>query len=192
MYHHGFYPYGTYHPPGSPVPTMAHDGQLYGAQHYQYPAPYYQPQAPNGGTYVPSQATAPQGEVSTSVAADQVPLSVAAAKGNTNNLINSGNLNGINAPKALRPSNPNSSLNSNGLYGRASLPTGAPSSGYQDPRFGFDGTRSSFPLTDAFSDGQSKNVANVGFSAPVSHANNFQSGRNQNFSPIPQLMVCNI
>lgn len=191
MYHHSFgYPYGTYHPPGSPVPTMGHDGQLYGPQHYQYPSPYYQPQAPNGGPYVPSQATAPQGEISTSVAADQVPLSVEAAKGNTNNLVNSGNVNGINAPKALRPGIPNSSLNSNGLYGRASLPTGVPSSGYQDPRFGFDGTRSSIPPTETFSDGKTRNVASVGFSAPVSQVNNFPSGRNQNFRPIPHLMVC--
>lgn len=189
IYHHGFgYPYGTYPPPGSPVPTMGHDGQLYGPQHYQYPTPYYQPQAPNGGPYAPSQVTAPQGDVSTSVAPDHVPLSVEAAKGNTNNLVNGGNVNGNNGPKALRPSHQNSSLSSNGSYGRASLPTGVPSSGYQDPRFGFDGTRSLIPSADMFSDGQSKHVASVGFSSPVSHANNFPSGRNQNFRPIPQLM----
>ena len=59
IYHHGFgYPYRTYPPPGSPVPTMGHDGQLYGLQHYQYSTPYYQPQAPNGGPYALNQATA--------------------------------------------------------------------------------------------------------------------------------------
>ncbi|XP_019076515.1 YTH domain-containing protein ECT2-like [Vitis vinifera] len=170
IYHHGFgYPYRTYPPPGSPIPTMGHDGQLYGPQHYRYPTPYYQPQAPN-------------------VTVDQVPLSIEAAKGNTNNLVNGGNVNGNNGPKALRPSHQNSSLSSNGSYGRTSLPTGVPSSGYQDPRFGFDGTRSLIPLADMFSDGQSKYVVSVGFSSPVSHANNFPSRRNHNFHPIPQLM----
>ena len=94
----------------------------------------------------------------------------------------------LNLPKALRPSHQSSSLSSNGSYGRASLPTGVPSLGYQDPRFGFDGTRSLIPLADMFSDGQSKHVANVGLSSPISHANNFPSGRNQNFCPVPQLM----
>ena len=94
----------------------------------------------------------------------------------------------LNLPKALRPSHQSSSLSSNGSYGRASLPTGVPSLGYQDPRFGFDGTRSLIPLADMFSDGQSKHVANVGLSSPISHANNFPSGRNQNFCLVPQLM----
>ena len=94
----------------------------------------------------------------------------------------------LNLPKALRPSHQSSSLSSNGSYGRASLPTGVPSLGYQDPRFGFDGTRSLIPLADMFSDGQSKHVPSVGLSSPISHANNFPSGRNQNFCPVPQLM----
>ena len=60
IYHHGFgYPYRTYPPPDSPILTMGHDGQLYGPQHYQYPTPYYQPQAPNGGPNAFNQATAP-------------------------------------------------------------------------------------------------------------------------------------
>ena len=39
MYHHGYgyAPYGPYPPVGSPVPTVGHDGQLYGPQHYQCP-----------------------------------------------------------------------------------------------------------------------------------------------------------
>ena len=143
IYHYGFgCPYRTYPPLSSPVPTTGHDGWLYEPQHYQYPTSYYQPQAPNGGPYALRQATAPQEDVSISVAVDQVPLSVEATKGNTNNLVNDGNVNGNYGPKALRPSHQNSSFSSNGSYGRASLPTDVPSSGYQDPRFGFDGTRS--------------------------------------------------
>ncbi|RVX11672.1 hypothetical protein CK203_015778 [Vitis vinifera] len=56
-----------------------------------------------------------------------------ATKGNTNNLVNDGNVNGNYGPKALRPSHQNSSFSSNGSYGRASLPTDVLSSGYQDP-----------------------------------------------------------
>ena len=97
-------------------------------------------------------------------------------------------MNGNNRPKPLRPSHQNSSLSSNGSYGRTSLPTGVPYSGYQDPRFGFDGTRSLIPLAYMFFNGQSKYVVSVGFSSPVSHANNFPSRRNHNFRPIPQLM----
>lgn len=188
IYQHGFgYPYGTYPPPGSPVPTMGHDGQLYGPQHYQYPSYYHHPHAPNGGPYAPSQATAPQGDVSTSVAVDQVPLSIEASKGNTTNLLSSGNVNGNNGIKSFRSIHQNSSLSSNGSYGRVSLPTVVPSSGHQDPRFGFEGTQLSIPLAD----GQSKHFSSVGFSSPISHVNNFPSGRNQNFRPFPQMMVCN-
>ncbi|MFS8006017.1 hypothetical protein Hanom_Chr13g01244301 [Helianthus anomalus] len=42
---YGYAPYGPYSPAGSPVPTTGHDGQLYGAQQYQYPSPYFQPVA---------------------------------------------------------------------------------------------------------------------------------------------------
>ncbi|KAL6312729.1 hypothetical protein AAG906_015126 [Vitis piasezkii] len=70
---------------------------------------------------------------------------------NTNNLVNDGNVNGNNGPKALRSSHQNSSLSSNGSYGRASLPISVPSLGYRDPRFGFDGTRSLIPLAYMFS-----------------------------------------
>ncbi|KAL6976962.1 hypothetical protein U1Q18_025750 [Sarracenia purpurea var. burkii] len=55
MYHHGYgyAPYGPYSPAGSPVPTMGHNGQLFGAQHYQYPTPFFQTLTPttNGSSY---------------------------------------------------------------------------------------------------------------------------------------------
>ena len=48
MYHngYGYAPYGPYSPAASPVPTMGHDGHLYGAQSYQYPTPYFQSLTP--------------------------------------------------------------------------------------------------------------------------------------------------
>ncbi|GFY99004.1 evolutionarily conserved C-terminal region 2 [Actinidia rufa] len=81
MYHHGygFAPYGPYSPAGSPVPNMGHDGQLYGAQHYQYP--YLQPLTPNSAPYNPTSAAPPRGESPTPEAADQTPLPVDAIDG---------------------------------------------------------------------------------------------------------------
>lgn len=177
MYGYGYAPYGAYPPPGSPVPSMGHDGQLYGPQHYQYPTPYYQPPMPTSGAYTPNNQPneSGQGDVSTSVAADQAPLSVEAAKGNPKGVSNNG-------PKPLRPSSyQNSSLSSNGSYGRGGS---VPSLGNQDPRFGFDGTRSPNSWLDAplFSDGQTKHATNNTISY-LSHAN-----RSQNLRPLPQLM----
>lgn len=89
VYHHGYgyAPYAPYSPAGSPVPTMGNDGQLYGPQHYQYP-PYFQPLTPSSGPFTPTPAVHPQGEISTSVAADQKPLSVDTANGNSNGVTN--------------------------------------------------------------------------------------------------------
>ncbi|XP_042517804.1 YTH domain-containing protein ECT4-like [Macadamia integrifolia] len=191
MYHHGYgyAPYGPYSPAGSPVPTMGHDGQLYGPQHYQYPAPYYQPPTPPSGPYTPNQPTVPRGDVSTSVASEQVPLPVETAKGNSNGIAN-GNVDGNNTSGPLRPSYQNSSLNSNGSYLRGVLPGGIPASGYQDPRFGFDGMRSAAPWLDSpiFSDGQPRPVTSSSVSSTVSHISNGPSGRNLNLRPVPHLM----
>ncbi|KAL3020648.1 hypothetical protein AAZX31_05G155500 [Glycine max] len=100
LYHHGYgyAPYGPYSPAGSPVPTMGNDGQLYGPQHYQYP-PYFQPLTPTSAPFTPTPAVLPQGEVSTSVAADQKPLPVDAANGNSNGVVNGGNAKGYQDPR---------------------------------------------------------------------------------------------
>ncbi|KAJ4979035.1 hypothetical protein NE237_009815 [Protea cynaroides] len=191
MYHHGYgyAPYGPYSPANSPVPTIGHDGQLYGPQHYQYPAPYYQPPTPPSGPYTPNQSTVPQGDVSTSIASEQVPLPVETAKGNSNGFA-SGNVDGNNSSGPLRPSYQNSSLNSNGSYMRGVLPGGIPASGYQDPRFGFDGMRSPIPWVDGpvFSDGQPRPVTSSSVSSTVSHISNVPPVRNQNLHPVPHLM----
>ncbi|KAI3716483.1 hypothetical protein L1987_67394 [Smallanthus sonchifolius] len=71
VYGYGYASYGPYSPAGTPVPTPAHDGQLYGAQHYQYPSPYFQPM---------TQVTVPpKGDIFRSVAIGQPPLTVDAA-----------------------------------------------------------------------------------------------------------------
>ena len=95
VYHHGYgyAPYGPYSPAGSPVPAMGNDGQLYGPQHYQYP-PYFQPLTPTSGPFTPTPAVPPQGEVPTSVAAEQKPLPVEAANANSNGVTNGGSTKG--------------------------------------------------------------------------------------------------
>ncbi|XXG62015.1 hypothetical protein AAC387_Pa05g0473 [Persea americana] len=68
MYHLecGYPPYGAYPPAGSLVPTIGHDGLLYGLQHYQYATHYYQQPTTTDGTY--SLAPTPIGDLSTSIA----------------------------------------------------------------------------------------------------------------------------
>lgn len=187
MYHHGYgySPFGPYSPAGSPVPTIGHDGQLYGPQHYQYGAPYYQPPTTPNGPYTPS--LTPKGDVSTSVAADQAPLPVETGNGNSNAIANGG-VNGSNGSAPLKPGSQNGSLMSNGSYGRGVIPGSVPASSYQDPRFGFDGMRSPIPWLDGpiFSDGQPRPATSS--SVPSAISNN-PSARNQSLRPPPHLMV---
>ncbi|XP_057501250.1 YTH domain-containing protein ECT4-like isoform X3 [Actinidia eriantha] len=175
MYHLGYnYPsYGTCHPPGSPVPTMGHDGQLYGPQHYQYHT-YYQPSAPTSASFNSNQAEAPHVGVSTTTIANQVSLPVEAAKMNQRSV--------SYVSKPLRPNHQNLSLGSNSSHGRGGLPTGITSSGYEDRRFASSGIHSSNPWLDApiLPDWKSKH-------APLSHGNNFPSGRNQNLRPFSHI-----
>lgn len=193
MYHHGYgyASYGPYSPAASPVPTMGNDGQLYGPQHYQYP-PYFQPLTPTSGPYTPSPAATPQSEVSTSIAADQKPLPVETANGNSNGIANGGGVKGNNGSGPLKPAYQNSSFNSNGSYGRGALPGRVPTTGYQDPRFVFDGLHSPIPWLDGplFSDGQPRPVSSTTITSSISNGNNFPSSRNQNYRPNSQFMVC--
>ncbi|KAJ0982552.1 hypothetical protein J5N97_010807 [Dioscorea zingiberensis] len=190
MYHHGYgyAPYSPYPSPGSPVPTMGHDGQLYGAQHYQYPAQYYQPPTPPLTSGTPNQPATSQGEVSTTVATEKPAATLdTTTKGNSNGIAN-GKPNGLSVSVQPRANHQNSSLPSNGSYGRGVLPGGIPS-GYQDPRFGFDGMRSPVPWYDAPAfDGQQRIPTTSSTPSAVSHVANNTSGRNQNLHPLPHLM----
>lgn len=169
MYHqgYGYTPYGTYLSPNSPVPTMGDAGQLYGAQHYQYLGPFYRPSTSTSPLYPPNQASPSQGEVPSSATADKVPFSVGTTAANPNNIVNAGSVNKNNRPKPFRPNNQNLSSNLNGSYKRGGLLAGYPSSGYHDPRFGYDGFQSPIPWFDAsiFSDGQSGHATGAGYPA---------------------------
>ncbi|KAF5937304.1 hypothetical protein HYC85_024810 [Camellia sinensis] len=192
MYHHGYgyAPYSPYSPAGSPVPTMGHDGQLYGAQHYQYPPQYFQPLTPTSMPYTPTPAAPSKGEIPNSAAADQTPLSVETANGNSNGIANSGGVKGNNGSAPTKHTYQNSSFNTNASYGRGGLPGGIPALGFQDPRFGFDGLRSPIPWLDGtiFSDGQPRPVTSTSMVSSISHANNSPASRNQNYRPHSHLM----
>lgn len=170
---YSYAPYGPYSPAGSPVPTVGHDGQLYGAQHYQYPSPYFQPITPTSGPTIP-----PKGEITTTASADQPPLPLDTANGNSNGIVNG--VKGTNGQNPRPTQYQNSNFNTNGSsYGRGAQ------NGYQDPRYGFDGVHSPIPWLDSplYSDGQARNNSNI---APVS--NNGVASRNQNLRPHSHLM----
>ena len=180
---YGYMPYGAYSVPSSPLPAMGHDGQLHALQEYHYPSPYYQPPLQT------SQANVSQLEVSTSGVGDQASLSIETNKGNSSTIASGGGLSGNNGSGSLKSTFKSSSLNPNASYKRGGLPTGNLSQGYQDPRFSYDGIQSTIPWLDMSmsSNGQSKHVANSGFS---SYTNNLSSGRNQSLHPFPHVVVC--
>ncbi|XP_022147617.1 uncharacterized protein LOC111016499 isoform X2 [Momordica charantia] len=188
MYHHsyGYGPYGPYSPAASPVPSMGNDGQLYGPQHYQYP-PYFQPLTPTSGPYTPSPTTVPQsqGDISTSAATEQKPLPVETANPNGTALANGGGTKGNNGTAPIKSTYQNSAYGSNVSYARGAMPGHIPTSGYQDPRYGFDGLRSSFPWSDGplYSDGQSRLVNSSTINSSITNANNMPSSRNPNYRP---------
>ena len=74
----------------------------------------------------------------------------------------------------VKPTYPNTPFNSNDSYGTGALPGGVPASGYQDPRFGFDGLRSPLPWLDGpgpvFSD--PRPVTSTSITLTISNANN--------------------
>nr|XP_043626631.1 YTH domain-containing protein ECT4-like [Erigeron canadensis] len=160
-------PYGPYSPAASPVPTAGHDGQLFGAQHYQYPSPYF-PQM--------TQTVPPKGDISRSAASGQPPLTVGTAGGIPNSTMkaNPGSV-------SVRPATyQNSAYNGSGSYGRGSQ------NSYQDPRYAFDGVRSPVSWLDAsmYSSGLPRNTTNT---TPLSNATGFAS-KNQNIHPNTHLV----
>jgi len=159
MYHngYGYATYGPYSPAASPVPTLGQDGQLYGAQHYQYPTPYFQSMTPTNAQYPTPDATM-KGVIAVTKATDQAALSVDSTNAKSNGIANSGGAKG----NVARPTYQNSSFNANGSYGRGA---------YQDPRFGFDGLLSPIPWLDN------------PMASSVTNGNSIPSSRNQNFRP---------
>ncbi|KAL3616383.1 hypothetical protein CASFOL_039773 [Castilleja foliolosa] len=185
MYHgYGYAPYAPYSPAATPVPTLGHDGQMYGAQAYQYPTPYFQSMTPTSGPY-PTPVAPAKGEIAASAAADQAPLSVDSTNSKSNPIVNTGGGKGINGTAPVRSTYQNSSYNVNGSYGRATLHGGIPASGYQDPRYGFDGFQSPIPWLESpyFSDGQPRPVTSSSMTSSVANGNGYSASRNQNYRP---------
>ncbi|KAL6511538.1 hypothetical protein OROMI_034701 [Orobanche minor] len=185
LYHHGYgyAPYSPYSPAATPVPTVGHDGQLYGAQPYQYPTPYFQSLTPTSAPYHTPSAPAKDG-IATSAAADQAPLSVDSTNSKSNGITNSGVAKGNNGAAPVRAAYQNSSFNVNVSYGRGSFSGGLPASGYQDPRYGFDGYQSPIPWLESpyYTNGQPRHVTSSSMTSSVAKGNG-PASRNQNFGP---------
>lgn len=186
VYHHGYgyAPYSPYPSPGSPVPTLGHDGQLYGAQQYQYSGPFYQRPTEPSTPYTLNQPPTSRAEISASASANQPALSLDATKANSS--IAHGNANRSSLSASLRASRQNSSLASNHSYGKGALSSGR-SSGYQDPWFGYDAAGLPFTWFDG-PGRQHRPLTSGSLSSAASH-NNFTSTRNQN-NRTGNLMVC--
>lgn len=139
---------------------------------------------PTSGPH-PNAAATGNGEISASAVADQASLPVESTNSKSNGIGNSGGTKGGNGSVPARVTYQNSSFNVNGSYGRGALPA----SGYQDPRFGFDGLQSPIPWLENpyFTDGQARPVTSSSMTS-VPNGNGFSSSRNQNYRPHP--MVC--
>ncbi|CAN6439840.1 unnamed protein product [Victoria cruziana] len=179
MYHpaYGYAPYGAYSP-GSPVPTVGPDGQLYSPQPYQYVAPYYQHPVLTVSQFNSSNQALPvHSGISTSTAGDQGTVPVEPVNGPSKNVAN-GNAHGSHGSQPSRPTNQSSpAVNSNGTCGKVTPPV-------QDPHCNSEGQRSGWVVRPALSDGQHGPVAGAPLSSPVSQP--VTGSRNQN--PPPQLM----
>ncbi|XP_020595990.1 uncharacterized protein LOC110035991 isoform X2 [Phalaenopsis equestris] len=184
MYHHGYgyAPYAAYHhSSGSPIPSLGHESHIYGAQHYPYLSPYTQPQAAMNGTYS-SNNSSPPTDINSAAMGDKPPVTVEPIKSNGNKEY-----------VPLKQSPQNSPLTSNGMYSRGFSVGGLPSSGYQDPRFGYDGVRSPVPWFDGptLSDPYARSATPNAVSSATPHNINLESPRNQNAHSFPQLMGLN-
>nr|XP_009411291.1 PREDICTED: uncharacterized protein LOC103993077 isoform X1 [Musa acuminata subsp. malaccensis] len=169
---YGYAPYSAYPSNGSSVPTMGHDGQHYGPQQYQYPVPFFEQPTPTSTTQTPTPPTS-QGEVSTSVAANQPSISMDTARVDSSKVSNV-NANRNNGPGTMRSSHQPSSLTSGDSHGKGGFPGGFHSAGYQDSRFGFGG--------------QHKPATSSSRSSTVTHKANNLSERNQNQHSVPHIV----
>ncbi|XP_042387483.1 YTH domain-containing protein ECT4-like [Zingiber officinale] len=190
MYHpgYGYSPYSPYPSPGSPVPTMGHNNQLYTPQHYHFPATYYQPQTASGAPYTTSQNPSSKGDVSTSTATELPPIPVDTTKANSNEAVKA-STNSNNGTTKAKPNQQNTPSNTGVSFGKGTLPGLNPSFGYQDPRFGYDGMWSPISWYDGsmFPDGQQRPTSTNNGSSMTSHIANTTSTRNQNLHPLPHL-----
>ncbi|KAG7649738.1 YTH domain [Arabidopsis thaliana x Arabidopsis arenosa] len=147
-----------YSPATSPAPQLGGDGQLYGAQQYQYPFPL----TASSGPFASSVPASTQSKLSTNKAANSASAGI---------------------PKGMNGSAPVKPLNQSALYGNSALGGGL-AAGYQDPRYSYDGFYTPVSWHDGsnFSDVQ-RSVSGSGVASSYSKANNnVPATRNQNSS----------
>jgi hypothetical protein len=179
IYGYGYAPYGAYSPATSPVPTV--DGQMFGAQHYQYPTAYFQPPTP-----VPSTT---QSDLQSSKNPEKPAAKADPAK--TTNGVPNGTAHSNSGTVPLASSQQNSSLTPDGTY-RAPLLGGVPSAGYLDTTYGYDSTGAHFAWYDgsAYANGQQRATTTNHF--PSSTFGNGSPARYQNKSTTtPQMGMQN-
>jgi YTH domain-containing family protein len=176
IYGYGYAPYGAYSPATSPVPTV--DGQMFGAQHYQYPTAYFQPPTP-----VPSTT---QSDLQSSKNPEKPAAKADPAK--TTNGVPNGTAHSNSGTVPLASSQQNSSLTPDGTY-RAPLLGGVPSAGYLDTTYGYDSTGAHFAWYDgsAYANGQQRATTTNHF--PSSTFGNGSPARYQNKSTTTPQMV---
>jgi hypothetical protein len=176
IYGYGYAPYGAYSPASSPVPTV--DGQMFAAQHYQYPTAYYQPPTP-----VPSTT---QGDLQPSAKTDNKPAAKADAAKTTANGVPNGTAHSNSGTAPLGSSYQNSSLTPDGTY-RAPVLGGVPSTGYLDSTYGYDTTGAHYAWYDgsAYTNAQQRTTA-ASHTPTSAYSSNGSSARYQNKSPTPQ------
>ncbi|KAL1204902.1 YTH domain-containing protein ECT2 [Cardamine amara subsp. amara] len=176
VYPQGYgYPTYPYSPATSPAPQVGGDGQLYGAQQYQYPN--YFPNTTSSGPFPSSVATPTQGDLSANKAAGVKTLpaesnNVASAAGITK---------GSNGSAPVKPINQTTLNTSSTLYGNGAVGGGF-ASGYQDARYNYDGYYGPVQWHDGskYSDAQ-RSVSGSGIASSYSKSNTVPSSRNQNY-----------
>uniref|UniRef100_A0A7N0V774 YTH domain-containing family protein n=1 Tax=Kalanchoe fedtschenkoi TaxID=63787 RepID=A0A7N0V774_KALFE len=156
-YGYGYAPYGPYSPAASPVPRI--EGQLYGAQHYQYPTSYFQPMNANSGSYT-SKASSTQPDANKPTAADQKPVSVENSSRSSISTANGGGSKVNNGFSTSNPAYGNSSHASNGSATGNINTSIFPASSYYESKSVFDGVRALWQDNPA-SDGQPKPELNA-------------------------------
>lgn len=162
-YGYAAYPYS---PATSPGPQVGGDGQLYGAQQYQYPAFF-----PTGPFATPTT----QGDLSANKAGGVKTTLPAESKGVASGAASMAK--GSNGTTA--PGKPNNQTTASNLYGNGA-PGGGFAGGYQDPRYGYDGFYAPVPCYDGskYSDVQR---SGSGVASSYSKSNTVPSSRNQNY-----------
>ncbi|KAJ4811294.1 evolutionarily conserved C-terminal region 2 [Rhynchospora pubera] len=166
MYHggYGYVPYSPYPSPGSPAPSLGHDGSFYGTQQYQFPGSFYQPQIPKKATYTKRSSASTQGDISTSKVSDTATISADATNPGSNSMNGSKNW-------------------KKGSYAKVATGNGVATSSY--PNQTWVGKKQPWSEGNISSDKQNvPAVTSTGSTTGLSGNNKLQ-GKNQNLRPLP-------